>query len=213
MNGAGTFQQLGNDISEEHKILNQYRSSYREERLELARLRLQKEKLELIVKQFQNDNEDFRRIKELVKQALQQDLTNHRHILIRAFLYIIDSCRRDPLRFNILYHNLPSAKTTEIRMAEVGMTLTNNNSGLLDEHSCYQHNNADDIAYWKFLVDEAEKFFLGRIEELEQVCVNRLIEAFVSAPLSSQLTKKPYLNSEDASSLQTYEIEKKDPLQ
>ena len=45
------------------------------------------------------------------------------------------------------------------------------------------NGDANDIAYWKFLVDEAEKFFLGRIEELEQVCVNRLIEAFVSAPL------------------------------
>jgi hypothetical protein len=31
LNAAGTFQQLSNDISEEYKILNQYRSSCKEE--------------------------------------------------------------------------------------------------------------------------------------------------------------------------------------
>ncbi|MGA7897770.1 MAG: hypothetical protein WCA39_02795, partial [Nitrososphaeraceae archaeon] len=69
---AQTFQQLSNDISEDYKILNHYRSSRQEERLELAKLRLQKVKLESLVKQFQNNNEDFCRIKELVKQGIEQ---------------------------------------------------------------------------------------------------------------------------------------------
>ena len=107
LNAARTFQQLSNDISEEYKILDKYRSSCKEERLELARLRLQKEKLESLVKQFQNNNEDFRRIKELVNQEVRHSLTNHRHVLKLAFLSIIDSCRRDPVKFNILYYNLP----------------------------------------------------------------------------------------------------------
>ena len=72
LNAARTFQQLSNDISEEYKILNQYRSSCKEERLELAKLRLQKEKLESIVRQFQDNNESFQRIKELVKQTVEQ---------------------------------------------------------------------------------------------------------------------------------------------
>ena len=91
-----------------HKILNHYRSSCKEERLELAKLRLQKVKLESLVKQFQNNNEDFRRIKELVEQGIEQSLTNHRHILKIAFLSVIDSCRRDPVKFNVLYYNLSS---------------------------------------------------------------------------------------------------------
>ena len=72
MNAIRTFQQLSNDISEESKIVDQYRVSCKEERLELAKLRLQKVKLESLVKQFQNNNEDFRRIKELVNQAVRQ---------------------------------------------------------------------------------------------------------------------------------------------
>jgi hypothetical protein len=46
LDAVRTFQQLGKDISEEYRILNQYRTSYKEECLELAKLRLQKEKLE-----------------------------------------------------------------------------------------------------------------------------------------------------------------------
>ena len=72
MNAVGTFQQLSNDISEESKIIDQYRSSCKEERLELAKLRLQKEKLESLVRQFNDNNESFQRIKELVKQTIEQ---------------------------------------------------------------------------------------------------------------------------------------------
>ena len=213
LNAAGTFQQLGNDISEEHKILNQYRSSCKEERLELAKLRLQKVKLEFLVKQFQNNNEDFRRIKELVKQAVEQSLTNHRYRSILAFLSVIDSCRRDPVKFNVLYYNMsPAATTTETRLAEFNM-IDYYNFGLSpDKQLCYQHKDADDVAYWKFLVDEAEQFFNGRIKELEQLCINRLIEAFISTSISSQLTRKLYLHSEALPSIQTYRNEKEGPL-
>ena len=33
--------------------------------------------------------------------------------------------------------------------------------------------NANDIAYWKFLVDEAEQLFNERVNKLEQVYMNR----------------------------------------
>ena len=77
LDAARTFQQLSNDISEESKILNQYRSSCKEERLELAKLRLQKEKLESVVRQFHHNNESLQRIKELVIQIIEQNLMNH----------------------------------------------------------------------------------------------------------------------------------------
>lgn len=60
-------------------------------KVELTKLRLQKEKLESLVRQFQNNNENFRRIKELVKQAVEQSLTSHRHVLKIALLSVIDS--------------------------------------------------------------------------------------------------------------------------
>ena len=61
MNAVSTFQQLSNDISEEYKILSQYRPSLKEECLELDKLRLQKAGLESIVREFQNNNESLQR--------------------------------------------------------------------------------------------------------------------------------------------------------
>ena len=83
-----------------------------------------------------------------------------------ALLSVIDSCRRDPIKFNILYHNLsPAAITTEIRLAEFDMIDQYNYGLSTDEQLCYQHENAnDDVAYWKVLVDEAEQFFNGMIK-------------------------------------------------
>lgn len=46
------------------------------------------------------------------------------------------------------------------------------------EQLCYQPENTNDITYWKFLVDEAGKFFKERVNELERVCINRLTDMF-----------------------------------
>ena len=216
LNAVGIFQRLSNDISEESKILNQYRSSCKEELLELGKLRLQKEKLESLVRQFNDNNESLQRIKKLVKQIIEQRLMNHRHILLLALQSIIDSCRRDPVKFNILYYNLsaaPPITTTETQLAEFGMIEQYNHGLSTNEQLCFQHENAnDDVAYSKVLVYVAEQFFDRTIKELEQVCIDQIIEAFISGSISKQLTRTSYLDSKAVPSMQTYENEKKDPL-
>ena len=39
------------------------------------------------------------------------------------------------------------------------------------------------VAYWKVLVDEAEQFFNRMIKELEQVCINQIIDVFISGSI------------------------------
>ena len=73
-------------------------------------------------------------------------------------------------------------------------------------------NANDDVAYWKFLVDEAEQFFNGRINEVEQVCINLLIEVVISASKPPQLARKSYLDSEAVRSMPTCGNENEDPL-
>ena len=47
---------------------------------------------------------------------------------------------------------------------------------------------------------------------MEQVCINQLVEAFISGSISSQLTKKSLLASKPVLPMQTYGNEKEDPL-
>jgi hypothetical protein len=78
---------------------------------------------------------------------------------------------------------------------------------------CYQHENSNDITYWKILVDAAEDFFNRMIKELEHVSINRIIEAFISGSISSQLTKNSILDSKAVILKQMNGSEKWNPLQ
>ncbi len=127
-----------------------------------------------MVRQFQDNNESFQRVKELVRQIIEQRLMNHRHVLLIALQSIIDSCRRDPIKFNILYYNLSAATTitAETRLAEFGMIEQYDHGLSTNDQLCYEHENAnDDVAYSKVLVDLAEQFFNRVIKEMEQVCI------------------------------------------
>lgn len=61
---------------------------------------------------------------EIVEQTVEQSLIDNRDVLSLALLSIIDSCRRNPTKFNISYYNWLSAatttSTTEIRLTEFG---------------------------------------------------------------------------------------------
>lgn len=125
--------------------------------------------------------------------------------LALAFLSVIDSCRKDPVKFNILYHNLSTAAIAVKRPAEFDHVDQYNYGLPTSGQLCCQHENSNDSAYWRFLVDEAEKFFNDRLNELEQMCINRLTDVFTSVFIPSQSTKNSDLDSEVATSMQLYE--------
>lgn len=170
---------------------------------------MQEVKLESLVREFQDNNEYFCRIKELVNREVRQSLTHHRYVLSLVFLSVIDSCRRDPLKFNILYHNLSlDAMTRETRLAEFGM-IDQHNYGLSNnDQSCYHHENSNDVDYWKVLVDVAEHYFNGMVKELEQMSISRMLDLFVSGSMTLQLAKKSIQNSNAAPPISVHQNEK-----
>ena len=112
---------------------------------------VQKIGLESIVREFQNNNESLQRIKDLVKQIIEQSLMNHRHLLLIALQSIIESCRKVPVKFNILYYNLSAAAiaTTETQLEEFGMIKQYYHGLSPNDQLCYQQENSNDVAYWK----------------------------------------------------------------
>ena len=93
-----TSKQLNNEILEEHETLNRFRLSCRDERLELAKLRIQKINLEYLVKQFQNNNDEYLKIKKIAKQEVERALGYQRQLLKEAFMSITDACLNDPVK-------------------------------------------------------------------------------------------------------------------
>ena len=121
------------------------------------------------------------------------------------------SCK---IQYSLLQFISQQAITAETRLAEFVMIEQYNHGLSTNDQLCYQHENAnDDVAYSKVLVDLAEQFFNRMIKEMEQVCINRLIDAFISGSISSQLTKNSILDSKAVFPIQTYGKEKEDPIQ
>ncbi len=50
------------------------------------------------------------------------------------------------------------------------------------------------------------------VKELEHVCINKLVQAFISGSVTSQLAKESILASKPVLPTQIYGNEKKDPL-
>ncbi|HEY7572954.1 MAG TPA: hypothetical protein VH796_16465 [Nitrososphaeraceae archaeon] len=199
-NAAGIFQRLSNDISEESKVLDHYRESCKKERLELDKLHLKKIRLGSLVRQFQDNNKTLQRIKEFVRQIVEQSLVNRRSVLTLAFLSVINACRRDPVKFNIIYHNLSTSAIREMRQPD------QNDYGLsTNEQLCNQRENTHDITYLRLLLEVAEEFLDERVIDLEQVCIDQLTDTLASSSMPSKLTKNPDIDSEIATSVQLYE--------
>ena len=94
----------------------------------------------------------------MVKQTAENSLTDHRHLLKIAFLSVIDSCRSDPEKFNILYHNLPLI--TKNRDEYYHLVIAINmimNYLWMKSRPTNMYNN--DYVYEKYLLYEAERFF------------------------------------------------------
>jgi|SRR5690242_21455260 hypothetical protein len=143
-----------------------------------------------MVRQFQDYDKTLQSIKELVRQTVEQNLGSQRHVLILAFLSVVESCRRDPVKFNILYCNLSTAAIIQMRLAGFDQT-DECTYGLYKYHqSCYQNEDANNVEYYEFLVAEAEKFFYEIVKELQERCIDQLTGIFTLPSILSQLTRR-----------------------
>ena len=208
LHASKTFEQLGNDISEEHRLLNHYRDLCTEEHLALTRLRIEKVRRESIVKQFRNNNEDYLKVREKVKQTVQDTLMNYRGLLRTAFISVIDSCRSDPSKFNILYHNLPIVtKTTELPSLPSRESGSYTNGLYSDEQSRCNYTN-NDYVYENFLLDKAEQLFSQRVEDLTEAFLDSMINDNTDSPKLLQPSTETYPDSEVVPSADVHVREK-----
>jgi hypothetical protein len=205
LNAARIFEQLSNDISEASKILEECRSRYRNEHIELSKLRIEKLNLDFIVKQFENSDEGYLKVKDMVRQEVELSLSNYRDLLNIALLSIIDSCRNNPEKFNTLYHSLSIDTGIMWKGISPSGQSSKRNYVLSTDQQLYCGYNSGSDIYHKFLLDEAEQLFNKRIKELTQVCISLLAGIYISTKNSSQLTRNSYGSSEIMPIAQNYE--------
>jgi hypothetical protein len=98
--------QFNNQIASTTKLLNSLRVSCGEERRDIRRLYNEKIRLETIVTEFKNNNEEYLKIKQAAQEKVKDVLTDSKLLLKFATFSVIESLRSSPELYNfVVYDN------------------------------------------------------------------------------------------------------------
>ena len=137
------------------KNIEHYNLSCQRELAQMDNLYQKRMKLQALVRQVENNNE-YLKIKQTVKQEVECILTDRRQLLKLALLSLTDSMKNDPDKYSrLIYHNTPST--------------INFNSQYYDAASYGQQQQQQQYpshAYTDMLLEEAEKLYNKLAKEL-----------------------------------------------
>jgi hypothetical protein len=144
--------------------LDQYQLSCKEQRLELSKLQIQKVRLQEIVDNFQNNDEEYNKIRNAVEEKVHSVLSDRKMLLKLALLSLTESMRKDPDKFNafVFCDNKSSSPTTQTR----------GYSQYYDTVPYGQQQQYPSQDYIEVLLEEAEKLY------------NKLVKEFVDESIS-----------------------------
>jgi hypothetical protein len=175
-NSARDFQQLNDHITVVSKTRDSARLDYEKEMDRLRYLQQQRMKLEAGVRQFQNNNEEYVKIKKTVEEKVQSILSDQKMVLKLALLSLIESMRKDPDKYSrLIYHNTPSA--------------ANYNSQCYDTDSYgQQQQQYPSHAYTDMLLEEAEKLYNKLTKEIGDEIISDYASSISSPSLPLSLS-------------------------
>lgn len=134
-------------------------------------------KLQSLVRHFENNNEEYIKIKNTVEEKVHNVLSDRRMVLKLALLSLTESIRKEPDKYSqLIYHNTPST--------------ANYNSQYYDTASYGQQQQYPSQVYTDMLLEEAEKLYNKLAKELG----DEIISDYVSRTSSSSL---PVLSQSD----------------
>ena len=103
-----TLEDLKSQIQNANQMLYSCRLSCQKEVRKMLQLHRQNIRLNALLRQFKNSDEEYLKIRYAAKQAVESVLSDSRQLLKFAILSLIESLRADPTKFNFLIHGMPS---------------------------------------------------------------------------------------------------------
>jgi hypothetical protein len=141
--------QLNNKIASTIRLLNSFRISCGRERREIENLYNEKARIENLVTQFKNNNEEYLKIKQTAEQKVKDVLTNGKLLLKFATLSVIELLRSNPELYNFISYST-SAET-------ISTTYGSNYLSLIPAGQQQQQSFND--SYTALILEEAEKLY------------------------------------------------------
>ena len=106
-----TLVDLRSQIQNANQTLDTCRLSCQKEISKMLQLHRQNMRLDALLRQFKNSDEEYLKIRYAAKQAVESVLSDSRQLLKFAVLSLIESLRADPTKFNFLIHGMPPPLT------------------------------------------------------------------------------------------------------
>jgi hypothetical protein len=176
-NSARIFQELTDKISNMLKRLDSIHLDCEKELAQRDQLYQKRMKIESAVRYFQNNNEEYIKIRNTVEEKVHSVLSDRKMVLKLALLSLTESMRKDPDRYiSLIYHNTSST--------------ANYSSQYYSTDSYGQHQQYQSQDYISMLIEEAEKLYTSLIKEW----VDKIITDYTSSITSSSL---PVLSPSD----------------
>jgi hypothetical protein len=170
---------FNNQIEMKSKTLTSYRLSSIRERREIEKLYNEKTRLESIVTEFKNNNEEYLKIKRAAEEKVKDVLTNNKLLLKFATFSVIESLRNNPQLCNfIMYNN--SNNTT--------MSYGHNYPSLMLSGQQHQQQQSFNDHYTALILEEVEKLYNELITKLKNEVMANAAVRVSSLPLSHIIT-------------------------
>jgi hypothetical protein len=168
--------QLNNKIASTIKLLNSFRMSCKRERREIGSLYNEKARLEGIVTEFKNTNEEcLIKIKQVAEDKVKDVLTNSKLLLKFATFSVIESLRSNPELYNFISYST----SVETNPSSYG----SNYSSLMSEQQ--QHQQSFNDSYTALILEEAENLYNKLITKLTNSIITSTDIRASLLPLSS----------------------------
>jgi hypothetical protein len=165
--------QLNNKIASTIRLLNSFRISCGRERREIENLYNEKARIENLVTQFKNNNEEYLKIKQAAYEEVKSVLTNSKLLLQFASFSVIASLRMNPELCNFMMYD--NSNNTTISYGP-------NYPSLMLSGQQQQQQSFND-SYTALILEESEKLYNKLTREL----TNGVIAATAVAIRASSL--------------------------
>ena len=154
-----SLYQLKNQITSTTKLLSSFRMCCKRERREIENLCNEKARLEALVTQFKNNNEEYLdKIKQAAEENVKSVLTDSRLLLKFATLSVIESLRSNPELYNFISY------TTAVETTST--TYGSNYLSLVSSGRQQQQQQSFNDIYTALIVEEAQKLYNKLTTEL-----------------------------------------------
>jgi hypothetical protein len=191
-NSTMLFQDFTDQISYLHKTYDSCRSECQKEKEELASLQHKRMKQEALIRQFENDNEAYNKIRSTAEEKVTDALSNRKELLRLAVFCVIESIRMDPDKYApLIYYNDGNELSIPPPTISPIAAYYNRSSYTYSEAQQQEQNYFTKDSFKQGCIDmlneESEKLFIG----LEKMLVNEVIDQYVSRTSPSSLPMLP----------------------